>query len=328
MNIAREMWFGLYTEVETSMCERLATSKNVFDAVLLGSFGSWRHNYRDYRNGIAVSNPRNPASDSHIAIAGFLLAGGEPSDQDESGALAKVLDAGLKKVSRKSPSPGMPAFANDWKLLLGAAAGIRAARRLSCDGAWDEHQSYIRTSIENLQRTDLIGSIMLSYVRSALGEAKCIVTANRDVAALSHAEVIAVVWANHVGLSVGMSQEDCWTTLADRLPLVRLAELDFHALALLLVILKDTWATNRIVDRSKDIDLVKAILRDFLACARRDLKAELLRNEADVQRVIWAILRPTFSDIVDEEYPIAATDFSGSRDLPDGCKIQGEQFCK
>ena len=32
------------------------------------------------------------------------------------------------------------------------------------------------------------------------------------------------------------------------------------------------------------------------------MKIQLIRNEADVQRIIWTMLRPTFSDLVDEDH--------------------------
>lgn len=83
---------------------------------------------------------------------------------------------------------------------------------------------------------------------------------------------------------------------------LRIGELSFQDLSLLLVVLKDNWATGWAINRPQGVEFVKATLREFLPCAKRDIKAELIRNEADVQRIIWSMLRPTFPDLVDEDY--------------------------
>ncbi len=124
----------------------------------------------------------------------------------------------------------------------------------------------------------------------------------RNPAELSPAELISISWAHHVHLSSGITEDACWTALQERLAGIRPEDLGFHELSLLLVVLKDNWGSGWATNRARSVDFVKGTLREFLPCARRDLKADLIRSEADVQRIVWSILRPTFPDLVDEDY--------------------------
>jgi hypothetical protein len=300
MTLGGELWFGLFKNVESEVQRRLAASTNVFDALLLERFGQGRPGYREYRSGIEIPSQLSPSSDSHVAIAGLLLAGTEAGG--EARTLAALLDAGLRKISLKKPAAGMPAFANDWKLLIAAALGIQNAVKLSCEGDWHAHRIYVLKAIESLPQTDLNAAIMAGFVRKLFGEDQSASISARNPAELSLAELISAAWAYHVHLSPGIAEEVCWTALQERLVGIRVQDLGFHELSLLLVVLKDNWASGWAINRVKGVDFVKATLRDFLSCAKRDVKAHLIRSEADVQRIIWSILRPTFPDLVDEDY--------------------------
>src|SRR2546427_608794 len=97
MTVGSELWFGLFKSVEGEVQRRLEASANVFDALLLERFGQGRPGYREYRLGIEIPNQLSPFSDSHVAMAGLLLAG--TNTGEDGRALASVLDAGLKKIA-------------------------------------------------------------------------------------------------------------------------------------------------------------------------------------------------------------------------------------
>lgn len=267
---------------------------------LLRFSGRGRPVYRNYREIIEVPSQLNPSSDSHVAIAGLLLS--STSVGEETGALAAVLDTGLKKIRLKSPAAGMPAFANDWKLLLGAAAGIGAAAKLSCDGDWSAHRTHILSALEGLPQTEVTSAVMVAFAQKQLGEERTIPTIAHKAPELTTTELISVAWAHHVGLAPSITEQSCWATLQERLQGLRVADLGFHELSLLLVILYDNWASGWAVNGVRGVDFVRVTLRAFVPCAKRDIKAELIRSEADVQRIIWSILRPTFPDLVDEDF--------------------------
>ena len=157
-------------------------------------------------------------------------------------------------------------------------------------------------AVESLAQTDLNTAVMAGYVRKQFGEDQPLSMATRNPTELAPAELISVAWAHHVHLLPGIAEEACWTALQGRLTGIRVEDLGFHELSLLLVVLKDNWASGLGINRARGVDFVKATLRDFLPCARRDVKAGLIRNEADVQRIVWSILRPSFPDLVDEDY--------------------------
>jgi hypothetical protein len=300
MTVGGELWFGLSRNIEGEVQRRLQDSTNIFDALLLERFGQGGRAYRGYRSGIEIPSQLSTSSDSHVSIAGLLLAGTVAGD--EARVLAAVLDAGLKKVCLKHPAVGMPAFANDWKLLLGAAVGIQNAVKLSCDGHWGAHRIYVLKALEGLPQGDLSTAVMVGFIRKQLGEGQSVSTSACNPSDLSSSELISAVWAHHVHLSLGIAEGGCWVALQERLAGIRAEDLGFHELSLLLVVLKDNWASGWATSRAKGVDFVKATLREFLPCARRDVKADLIRNEADVQRIVWSILRPTFPDLVDEDY--------------------------
>jgi hypothetical protein len=300
VTVAGELWFGLFTAVETEVWHRLAASTNAFDELLIEVLGQGRPAYREYRATANIPTQLNPSADSHVAIAGLLLQG--TSAGDEGRGLAAVLDAGLKKVKLKSPAAGMPGFANDWKLLLGAAVGVGAAVRLACEGDWNAHRTFLLNALEALSQADLTSAVMVAFSRKQLREERAIATAARNVTGLSIGELVSVAWAHHAGLAPPIAEDACWMALQQRLQGVRVGDLGFHELSLLLIVLKENWASGWAVNRAHGVDFVKATLRDFLPCAKRDIKAELIRSEADVQRIIWAMLRPTFPDLVDEDF--------------------------
>ena len=299
MRVAGDLWFGLFTTVETEVRRRLSSTANAFDELLIEILGQGQSAYREYRAAACNPTQLNPYSDSQVAMAGLLLgccAG------DESRAFAGILDAGLKKVKLKRPAAGMPGFANDWKLLLGAAVGIGAAIKLSCDGDWTAHRSYVLNALDELPESDMTSAVMVAFSRKQLGDQRPVTTAARNIPDLTMTDLISVVWAHHVGLPLSIEEECSWAALQAELVGMRVADLSFHELSLLLIVLKDTWACGWAVHRAQGIEFVKATLRGFLPCAKRDIKTELIRNEADVQRIVWTMLRPTFPDLVDEDY--------------------------
>ena len=300
MSIAGELWFGLFKSIETEVRRRLAVSTNAFDELLFELLGQARPVYREYRQTSTIPTQLNPFSDSQVAIAGLLLA--TASTSDDVSTLAAVLDGGIKKVKLKSPAAGMPSFANDWKLLLGAAAGVGAAMKLSCDGDWSANRSYVLNALDALPQSDLTSAVMVAFSRKQLAEERAITTTARSVSELTTAELISIAWAHHVGLEPPIGEEPCWAALQERLQGLRVEDLGFHEMSLLLSVLKDNWASGWAINRAQGIGFVKAALWDFLPCAKRDIKAGLIRSEADVQRIIWTSLRPTFPDLVDEDY--------------------------
>ena len=98
---------------------------------------------------------------------------------------------------------------------------------------------------------------MASYVRKQLGEEQPLPMTARDPAELASAELISVAWAHHVHLLPGIAEESCWETLQGRLVGIRVEDLGFHELSLLLVVLKDAWASGWATNRSNGIDHVK-----------------------------------------------------------------------
>jgi hypothetical protein len=300
VSIAGELWFGLFKAVDTEVRRRLALSTNAFDELLIEVLGQGRPDYREYRATASIPTHLNPSSDSHVAIAGLLLGG--TSAGDEARHLAAVLDAGLNKVKLKSPAAGMPGFSNDWKLLLGASIGVGAAQKLSCSGDWQAHRSYLLNALDALPQGDITSATMVAFSRKQLGQERAISATSTNAVGLTLVDLISIAWAHHVGLSSPISEDACWAALQERLQGARVVDLGFHELSLLLIVLKDGWASGWAVNRAQGLDFVKATLRDFLPCAKRDIKSELIKSEADVQRIIWTVLRPTFPDLVDEDF--------------------------
>lgn len=302
MSIGGDLWFGLFRNVDETLKSRLQSGRNLFDALLLETFGRGQSQYRSYREESGIEIPAlSPAVDSHVAITGFLLATAEASESTDH--LTRTLDDGLKKVSLKHPAAGMPAFANDWKLLLGGAVGIQRGLKLGSAGDWTSHRAYVLGCTDNLHVAgDFNSAIMVRFIRQVLGEPMGSTPTARRAEFMSAAELIFCAWAHHVQLSPAIPEEACWTALASRFETIRLKDLGFQELSLLLVVLKDQWTAGWVSRKVQGLEFVKNTLRDFLPCARRDLKAALIRNEGDVQRIVWAILRPAFPDLVDEEF--------------------------
>lgn len=303
MILGHELWFGALQAVENELLDRIQKSKSLFDALLLETYGLGHSRYRGYldRFSLAVPDPLNTASDTHVAISGFLVARAETPEQAQT--YAKVLDCGLKKVTLKHPATGMPGFANDWKLLLGAAMGTKSALDRGLEGDWNSHRDFILNSVAQLARPELMSATVDSFIQSRLGEEPPkLLIGRRDAAGLTVGELICVAWAYQADLACSVSEAECWNALQEAFATARVHQLTFHELSFLFVVLKENWASGWIERQRDGIGFVKAALRDFLPCAKRDVKTQLIRNEADVQRIIWTMLRPTFSDLVDEDY--------------------------
>src|ERR1035437_3464536 len=256
MTVAGELWFGLFKSAENEVQRRLAASTNAFDALLIEVLGQGRPAYRQYRDSIEIPTQLNPSSDSHIAIAGLLLCSTPAGD--DARALAAVLETGLKKVKLKNPAVGMPAFANDWKLLLSAAVGIGAAARLSCEGDWNAHRLYVLNALDGVPQTDLTSAVMVAFARRQLRDERGISASTHKVVDLTTAELVSIAWAHHVRLAPPIPEEPCWETLQERLQDLRVGDFGFHELTLLLIVLKDSWASGWAVSRAQGVDFVRA----------------------------------------------------------------------
>ena len=191
MILGRELWFGALQAIENEVVDRLRKSRSLFDALLLETYGHGHSRYRRYLDQCCPEIPDslNPASDTHVAISGFLVARAETAQEAQT--YAAILDCGLKKVVQKHPAAGMPGFANDWKLLLGAAMGTKGALERGLNGDWSSHRDFVLKAASDLGHSDLMTATIHSFIQKQLGEeGQSLLGGRKEAAGLRAGELI------------------------------------------------------------------------------------------------------------------------------------------
>jgi hypothetical protein len=217
---------------------------------------------------------------------------------------ATDFSTGVEQLSRKKPPASGISYLESLRLLLGLALGAAADPVTEQTVAWAKS---LLKSFMDRRPGDARAQVFGRWAMCKLGETepdwKRMSTMLSSSGGAEGSEAVAALWAMERLIPAGsltasmMERKGEW--------IGKLCSLDTRGLdvldcAMLADVLDRLCAEGARLLPVRDVEYLIRVLRRFPQCLKRE--RENLRNEDDVQRVLWTMLRAHFDDLVDEEY--------------------------
>ncbi len=242
----------------------------------------------------------------HLAILGYLMF----ADRDRNAAaLAQCKAEFLSHFQRLIQRQNIFTTPNSWILqptiILGIALGA-----LACGE--DSATRWLQAKLaEGVQRTDLSLYLRLLYhyasclLENSQAELPLFPFPSFDAGSITLSERALTIWlTQREMLKPPVAQVEMWLGSAQGELLELALSKDLGAIgdekAALLFQVLATYVNAR--SRLPTLDLVKALLSNFLPAMERWQKKWKIGDEYDLQAILWLILRTAFSDVRYEEY--------------------------
>jgi hypothetical protein len=214
-------------------------------------------------------------------------------------AASQAFQAGIEQLRRKKPQAFGINYLESGRLLLGIALGVAAARPRDADAV-----SWARGNLDSFLKKrpdETKWQILGRWAKSLLdGANACDIhdLLSRSSAAQG-AELVSLLWAIERAPSDDhLTQLRC--DLIGRLASLDTSDLDLMDYGMLEAVTERLAAQGARLLPVRNMEFLLGVLERFPQCVKRE--KHNLKDEDDVQRVLWTMLRSHFDDIVDEEY--------------------------